>query len=380
MPLGRCWPSCPPHKGDNPVRNLAAAPIQEMKMRKVDTGSPIIARYDHVVSHEECNSIIDYLLTEKAVDKIVKHGMPWENSDNLSFIDVKDKKVRAMIDRYRFTLTQLVYETYREIAYPHFSDLVVWRKDMEMGFHKDNGYEGSDQNIFRIRKYSAILYLNDNYLGGETVIKQENKPDFVSVPKQGSVTIFKSNEECFHGVNQIKKGTRYTIASWFSTDIYDCEVVDNKIQKGKTMSKLLTAVTAFALFAFVSPMTADAAVKNLRECNRNLKENTLTQGSCKDSHLSRDTKTAEAKTSHSNGGGNNSGGNDDDNSGNNNDDNGDDNHDDHGNNGHGNDDDHNDDSNPGNSNNSDDHTDDDGSAGHDHEGHDGDHGHGGKEH
>jgi hypothetical protein len=196
-------------------------------MIQIDTGSAIIARYDNVVPPHVCNKIIKYILKEMREKKVAANGLlPWQNNDSFDFLRVKDKEVRAEIDLYRFTLTQLVSKKYDQIVYPHFSDLVVWRKGVKMDFHKDDGYEGPNENVFRMRKYSTILYLNDDYLGGETVIHQANKPDYISTPKQGSVVIFKSNDECEHGVNEILEGTRYTIASWFSLDINDCEVVD----------------------------------------------------------------------------------------------------------------------------------------------------------
>lgn len=197
-------------------------------MIKIDTGSNLIARYDEVVPESFCEAVIDYIHKEKPLDKIITEGMPWHNSDSIPFVSIKDQKLRGLVDSYRFLLTQLVHDTFDDIVYPHFSDIVVWRKNMEMDFHKDNGYEGEDQNVFRMRKYSMVLYLNDNYLGGETVIRQENKPDYVSVPKQGSVVIFKSNDECIHGVNKIIKGTRYTLATWFADDVQHCESIDGR--------------------------------------------------------------------------------------------------------------------------------------------------------
>lgn len=57
---------------------------------------------------------------------------------------------------------------------------------------------------------SFILYLNDDYFGGETVLE-----DTVTIiPKTGRLLIF-TNGTIPHRVNVIKSGVRYVIAGWF---------------------------------------------------------------------------------------------------------------------------------------------------------------------
>jgi hypothetical protein len=203
----------------------------EFIMIKIDTGSNLIARYDNAIPPSVCNHIINSVKNQIPDDKKITEGLPWHNSDNVAFVLLKNKEIKKIVDGYRFLLTQLVYEHYKTIVYPHFTDLVIWRPGTKMGFHKDDGYEGEDQNQFRVRKFSMITYLNDDYIGGETVIKLKDSDDYVSVPKQGSVVIFKSNDECIHGVNEVTKGTRFTLATWFATDIKDCELSEGYINK-----------------------------------------------------------------------------------------------------------------------------------------------------
>lgn len=81
--------------------------------------------------------------------------------------------------------------------------------------HSDTGYQviGKNKNgedITRIPpRYSAVLYLNDDYDGGEFVIKSEQ---FYLKPKSGSVVLFDS--EYLHSVNVVEKSNRYAIASF----------------------------------------------------------------------------------------------------------------------------------------------------------------------
>ena len=169
------------------------------------------------MSSDMCNSIIEYINSKIDKEKMICDGMPWHNNDTIQYSDVDNSDIKFLLDSQRFVISQLVYDQFKEIVFPHFTDLVVWRKSMSMDIHKDNGYDESDADI-STRKYSAVLYLNDNYSGGETFIKRQDKEDYISIPKQGSLLIFKSNEECLHGVNQVTDGTRYTLASWYTID------------------------------------------------------------------------------------------------------------------------------------------------------------------
>lgn len=192
-------------------------------MNNIDTGTKLIARYDNVVPDNICNLFVAFIRSQIPEQKNIVQGMPWHNGDNIPFTDITVRGIRALVDRYRFLFVQLVNSHYKQIVYPHFADFVVWRKGMEMGLHKDNGYNGN--TYLAARKYSMVAYLNDDYTGGETVVKFDDK-EYVSVPKKGSVVIFKSNEECLHSVNKVIEGTRFTLATWFTNDIECCEVLD----------------------------------------------------------------------------------------------------------------------------------------------------------
>ena len=73
--------------------------------------------------------------------------------------------------------------------------------------------ENSDQKIhldFKNHYYTSIIYLNDDFEGGETVINKRN-----IIPKAGLMILFAGNHT-LHGVNKVKKGKRYTIPCWYT--------------------------------------------------------------------------------------------------------------------------------------------------------------------
>jgi len=73
----------------------------------------------------------------------------------------------------------------------------------EKGSHMDNHIDEGDTLAF-------ILYLNDDFEGGETIFENET----IIKPKKGRLLVF-SNGIFLHKVNLITKGERYVIAGWF---------------------------------------------------------------------------------------------------------------------------------------------------------------------
>ena len=77
-----------------------------------------------------------------------------------------------------------------------------------MSRHVDNIHHSHGQE-YGYPQVSALLFLNDDYEGGELIIS-----DIEYNPKQGSAIIFPSNFMFPHEVKTIKKGTRYSIVTW----------------------------------------------------------------------------------------------------------------------------------------------------------------------
>lgn len=82
--------------------------------------------------------------------------------------------------------------------------IVRWPKGSKMGKHLD-----PKDDVF-----ACIVYLNDNYSGGETCFYRENFFEQDIKPEVGKLIIF-SNSKILHWVNEVKYAERYTLALWF---------------------------------------------------------------------------------------------------------------------------------------------------------------------
>ena len=77
-----------------------------------------------------------------------------------------------------------------------------------MSSHVDNIHHSHGQQ-YGYPQVSALLYLNDDYVGGEFYVAGK-----LFEPEQGSAIIFPSNFMFPHGAKTVMKGTRWSIISW----------------------------------------------------------------------------------------------------------------------------------------------------------------------
>jgi len=84
-------------------------------------------------------------------------------------------------------------------------EIVDWPPGSDQDLHIDTA---SDQTVF-----TSITYLNDDYQGGRTYIKD----DVEIIPKVGRTVCFDGNHY-LHGVTLIEKGTRFTLPIWYKAN------------------------------------------------------------------------------------------------------------------------------------------------------------------
>lgn len=84
------------------------------------------------------------------------------------------------------------------------AQIQIWPKDYEGGLHKhtDNGREDTD--------FNSMIYLNDNFGGGEFYTDQ----GVTYKPVTGSLTFF-NGSTVMHGVKKVTENDRYTLIFWW---------------------------------------------------------------------------------------------------------------------------------------------------------------------
>nr|XP_020820376.1 prolyl 3-hydroxylase 2 [Phascolarctos cinereus] len=160
------------------------------------------------------------------------------------FYDVSEK-ARKIVQSYfmlnstlYFSFTHLVCRTplsgskhqlghfFLPVCFPNGFYQPQNRDDLSHPIHADNCFLDSDTNEcwkefpLAARDYSAILYMNEDFEGGEFIFtSMDSQTVTASIkPKCGRMVSFSSGRENPHGVKAVTKGQRCAVALWFTLD------------------------------------------------------------------------------------------------------------------------------------------------------------------
>ncbi|XP_069775217.1 prolyl 3-hydroxylase 1 [Narcine bancroftii] len=142
------------------------------------------------------------------------------------FYDVSEK-VRRIIESY-FRLEKPLYFAYSHlVCRTAVEGTQDNRDDLSHSVHVDNCILNSEalecrkeHPAYTERDYSAILYLNHDFEGGNFIFTEIDAKVITATvkPKCGRVVGFSSGAENPHGVQAVTKGQRCGVALWFTLD------------------------------------------------------------------------------------------------------------------------------------------------------------------
>ena len=134
----------------------------------------------------------------------VRHVSPWD----------KYKEEQTFISSELFGALDITLDHYSTKIYPFAKKNIKSReKTMHLLRYDKTGHlpAHQDQGV-STRVLSVLLYLNDDYEGGEIEFNHSN----VKIkPEPGSVLFFPSNFIYVHEVYPVTKGPRYSLPNWY---------------------------------------------------------------------------------------------------------------------------------------------------------------------
>ena len=172
--------------------------------------------FDNILSKSECQSIIDFIEKNNRWD-YAGHEF-WDNRVlNLQSIKNQNNDISVLLLNVLDKIKQSIVNAYnvdKEI-YPDILQVVKWPVGMEQPVHADCCYESGHEHPTPWRIFGAVLYLNDDFEGGETYYPEH---DIKISPETGKLALHWADLNHSHGVTKVKGNTRYTVISFWSFD------------------------------------------------------------------------------------------------------------------------------------------------------------------
>jgi predicted 2-oxoglutarate/Fe(II)-dependent dioxygenase YbiX len=130
-------------------------------------------------------------------------------SQRVVHINQTPDEIKAIGKHYIELVSQKITTEF-EINAPIFTDILCfnkWRTGDTQHPHAD------DDNGFGWRKFGCVLYLNEEYEGGEIYFPHQNT---TLKQKANTLAFFPGDAEFLHGVKPITSGIRYTLSTFWT--------------------------------------------------------------------------------------------------------------------------------------------------------------------
>jgi len=184
-------------------------------LEKKFLGGYDIFMYPNVFTIKECQEYIDYFDSEyskkqetnsELIDGI-KLDIPIENNST----GIDQHKVNTLNNKFKY-LTEHAHNISAKLTTMHG---LIWQTESFGNYHSDNSdIDGNDIGASQY-KFSTILYLNDDYLGGEILFRDH---DLSIKLNAGSILSFPGGIKNIHRINRVAEGKRYNIVSFFDVN------------------------------------------------------------------------------------------------------------------------------------------------------------------
>jgi predicted 2-oxoglutarate/Fe(II)-dependent dioxygenase YbiX len=178
-----------------------------------------IVEINNFISKKESELIIKYFDSQPQKWMVFNdsfaecYGMPLSFNDKGLESNGLEKNIFETINnRFKDIVEKTFNKKFNGVTY----HAQKWDVGGMVDVHSDISDIDGNLNKNSTNKYTVILYLNDDYEGGELFFPQHN---IVIKPSAGSIVTFPGDHTNIHGVNEVKNKTRYTIVSWWDDTI-----------------------------------------------------------------------------------------------------------------------------------------------------------------
>lgn len=176
--------------------------------------------------------IIPDFLTAKECDRLTTmfdqiHGLVKHRKIGIDFWEGRivymgdvaehDASAAAIMGNFQKRATAMLGDFYA-LTSPLWTDTVqlnIWEQGSFLPCHTDNSNPNGSAHSTPWRDFSSIVYLNDDYEGGELYFTAQDR---ILKPRKGMLVAFSAGYHHEHGVLKVTRGRRITMPAFYTFD------------------------------------------------------------------------------------------------------------------------------------------------------------------
>lgn len=181
-----------------------------------------------ILTKEECQNLIQWHNSHRHLEKVGSLIDYW----GIRKMHIKNEYIRLLFQKVQNHCISEIYNATGQVFHTEMATMTRWHIGGVQDPHLDtlsNDEVREDPNIETkvasgekspSREWTVIVYLNDDYNGGETYFPPTDYYPFGHQvePEVGSGFLFQGIYHG-HGVFKVRRAPRHTIACWFTADI-----------------------------------------------------------------------------------------------------------------------------------------------------------------
>ena len=191
----------------------------------------IVTVIENCLTKEQCRKLIKY---HNANFNLVTFDDAAEqyNGRRIPFVNIRNLEIKRIIAEYQYKAISEIWKVYGERAYPEQSELMWWPSGKGQEMHIDvmakplyevpietrkgtplEFMENEEDviNVVPFTDFASILYLNDNFEGGETYFEYF---DLKVKPEIGKTLIWPAEWTHAHKGEVLRSGVKYIVTGW----------------------------------------------------------------------------------------------------------------------------------------------------------------------
>lgn len=152
--------------------------------------------------------------------RYIKQESPWISTDDswsdrfVHFHNIENQEIKSIVQTVYQTVAEIIEKNTGNAVQIETCQLVRWRTGDKLDPpHADCEHLDGTLHPYPNRHYSALVYLNDDYEGGQIFFPNQG---LEPVTSPGTLVQFEGTKQYLHGVREITSGERYTIVMFFT--------------------------------------------------------------------------------------------------------------------------------------------------------------------